>query len=55
LAPTASSAPAFTGLTTNVISTTTTAPSLGLGGINSTPFGGESTSKFYTNFDEVTS
>ncbi|XP_046452713.1 nucleoporin p58/p45-like isoform X1 [Daphnia pulex] len=36
----ASSAP-FTGLTTNVISTTTTAPSLGLGGINSTTFGGD--------------
>nr|CAG4637334.1 EOG090X0D34 [Ceriodaphnia reticulata] len=29
------------GLTTNVISTTTTAPSLGLGGINSTPFGND--------------
>ena len=36
-----SSAPSFTGLTTNVISTTTTAPSLGLGGINSAPYGGE--------------
>nr|CAG4650466.1 EOG090X0D34 [Sida crystallina] len=37
-----SSAPSFSGLTTNVITTTTTAPSLGLGGISSAPFGGES-------------
>nr|CAG4642024.1 EOG090X0D34 [Eurycercus lamellatus] len=36
-----STAPTFTGLTTSVISTTPSAPSLGLGGINSSPFGGD--------------
>jgi hypothetical protein len=36
----------LTGLTTNVISTTTAAPSLGLGGINSTPFGGDLSGRF---------
>nr|CAG4638723.1 EOG090X0D34 [Cyclestheria hislopi] len=40
LGATITSTPLFSGLSTNVVTTKPAAPSLGLGGINSTPFGG---------------